>query len=78
MIVGDLVRCHDANPPAGGTDPEGTALATVLERIHAFGLPAASGAPVGHGTRNEAIAFAAACELDLDKTTIAITEAAVA
>jgi len=78
VIVGELLSCHDPSPPAGGSDPDGMALATVLERIHAFGLPAASGAPVGHGTRNEAIAFAAACELDLDKTTIAITEAAVA
>ena len=78
VIVGELLRCHDPNPPAGGTDPDGAALATVLERIHAFGLPAASGAPVGHGTRNEAVPFAAMCELDLDSRTIEITEAAVA
>ena len=77
VIVGELLRCHDPNPPAGGTDPDGAALATVLERIHAFGLPAATGAPLGHGTRNEAVPFAAMCELDLDAGTIAITEPAV-
>ena len=77
VIVGDLLRCTDANPPAGGVDPDDAALRTVLERIHAFGLPAAVGAPVGHDKRNEAIPFAAMCELDLDKGTIEITEGAV-
>lgn len=77
VIVGELLRCHDPKPPAGGIDPDGAALATVLERIHAFGLPAATGAPVGHGTRNEAVPFAAMCELDLDAGTISITEPAV-
>lgn len=77
VIIGELLRCHDPQPPAGGADPDGMALATVLERLHSFGLPAASGAPVGHGTRNEAVPFAAMCELDLDARTIEITEAAV-
>jgi len=78
VIVGDLIRCTDPNPPAGGVDPDDAALKTVLERIAAFGLPAAVGAPIGHGNRNEAIPFAAISELDLDKGTIDITEAAVA
>jgi muramoyltetrapeptide carboxypeptidase len=77
VIVGELLRCHDPNPPAGGADPDGMALATVLERVGALGLPAASGAPVGHGQRNEAVPFAAMCELDLDKGTLEITDAAV-
>lgn len=78
VIVGELLRCHDPKPPAGGVDPDGFALATVLERVHACGLPAASGAPIGHGTRNEAVPFAAMCELDLDRQTLAISEGAVA
>jgi muramoyltetrapeptide carboxypeptidase len=78
VIVGDLVRCTDANPPAGGVDPDDAAMRTVIERVHAFGLPAATGAPIGHGTRNEAVPFGAQCELDLEKLTIDITEAAVA
>lgn len=77
VIVGELLRCHDPNPPAGGTDGDDAAMKTVLERIHAFGLPAATGAPIGHGTRNEAVPFAAQSVLDLDKCTIEITEAAV-
>jgi muramoyltetrapeptide carboxypeptidase len=71
VIVGDLVRCGEANE-----DPL-AAERTVLERIHAFGLPAATGAPIGHGNRNEAIPFAANCVLDLDASTLEITEAAV-
>ena len=77
VIVGELLRCRDPNPPAGGVDPEDAAMRTVLERIHAFGLPAATGAPVGHGTRNEAIPFAAMCALDLEAKTLEITEPAV-
>ena len=51
---------------------------TVLERLRAAGMPVAVGAPVGHGERNEAVPFGAACELDLDRGTLAITEPAVA
>ena len=42
------------------------------------GLPAATGAPVGHGARNEAVPFGATCELDLDRGVLTIIEAAVA
>ncbi len=78
VIVGELLRCTDAAPPAGGVDADDAALRTVLERLAAADLPAASGAPIGHGTRNEAVPFGAACVLDLDRNTIEITEAAVA
>lgn len=78
VVIGDLVRCHDPSPAAGGVDPPDAALATIFERLAAHGLPAASGAPIGHGTRNEAVPFGAACELDLDRGTLAITEPAVA
>lgn len=78
VVVGDLVRCGDPEPPAGGTDPDDAPLRTVLERIAAAGVPAATGAPVGHGARNEAIPFGAACELDLDRGALAILDGAVA
>ena len=71
MIVGDFTRCDEPN------DSEQRALATVLERLHAAGMAAASGAPVGHGDRNEAIPFGAAAILDLDAGTFEITEGAV-
>ena len=78
VIVGDLVRCVDPNPPAGGEDPASAALDTVLERLHAAGTATAFGAPIGHGDRNEPVPFGAASVLDLDRGTIEITEPAVA
>lgn len=78
VIVGDLVRCVDPQPPAGGEDPASAALDTVLERLHAAGTPAAVGAPIGHGDRNEPVPFGAAAVLDLDRQTFEISEAAVA
>jgi len=78
VIVGDLVRCVDPNPPAGGEDPASAALDTVLERLHAAGMAAAFGAPIGHGDRNEPVPFGAAAVLDLDQGTFEITDPAVA
>ncbi len=75
MVVGDLTRCADANPPTGVPDPEDAALQTVLERVRP--LPVAVGAPIGHGNRNEAVPFGADAILDLDAGTLEITEAAV-
>ena len=77
VVVGDLTRCTDPNPPTGVPDPEDAALRTILERLHAAGTPAAVGAPVGHGDRNEAIPFGADAILDLDAGTLEITEPAV-
>jgi len=78
MIVGDLTRCEDANPPTGEPDPADAALRTVLERLHAAGTPAAVGAPIGHGDRNEAVPFGALSLLDLDAKHFEILEPAVA
>lgn len=78
VIVGELVRCEDQRPPAGGVDPADAARRTVLERVAAANIPAATGAPIGHGTRNEAVPFGARCVLDLDRRTVEITEPAVA
>ena len=77
-VIGELTRCSDPSPPTGEPDPDDAALATVIERLRAAGLPVAVGAPVGHGGRNEAVPFGAMCELDLDRGTFAITEPAVA
>jgi muramoyltetrapeptide carboxypeptidase len=77
MIVGDLTRCEDTNPPTGTPDPPDAALRAILERLHAAGTPAAVGAPVGHGDRNEPVPFGAASVLDLDAGTFEITEGAV-
>jgi muramoyltetrapeptide carboxypeptidase len=76
-IVGDLTRCFDHDPPSGVPDRAGAALATVLERLDAAGVPVAVGAPVGHGATNEPVPFGAACVLDLDSRAIEIAEPAV-
>jgi len=71
VIVGDLTRCLDQ------ADSEEAALRTILERLHAAGTPAAVGAPIGHGDRNEAVPFGADSILDLDAGTLEILEPAV-
>jgi muramoyltetrapeptide carboxypeptidase len=71
VVVGDFTRCEEEG------DPAGAAIATVLERLHAAGTPAAVGAPVGHGDRNEPLPFGADTVLDLDAQTIEILEPAV-
>ena len=75
IVLGDLTRCADGSPPLGTPDPPDAALAAVLERL--AHLPVAVGAPIGHGTRNEPVPFGARCELDLDRGTFSIDEAAV-
>lgn len=77
-LVGDLTRCVDPRPPAGGRDPSDAARVALLERLHAAEVAAATGAPIGHGDRNESVPFGAMCELDLDRGTLAILEPAVA
>jgi muramoyltetrapeptide carboxypeptidase len=77
VVVGDLTRCVDGNPPTGVPDPDDAALRTVLERVHSAGTPAAVGAPIGHGDRNEAVPFGADTILDLDAGTLEILEPAV-
>jgi muramoyltetrapeptide carboxypeptidase len=78
VIVGDLTRCEDPNPPTGVPDPTDAAMTTVLERLHAAGTAVATGAPIGHGDRNEAVPFGGEAILDLDAGTLEILDAAVA
>jgi muramoyltetrapeptide carboxypeptidase len=77
VVVGALTRCVDANPPTGVPDPDDAAVQVVLERLRAAGTPAAVGAPIGHGDRNEPVPFGADTILDLDAGTIEIRDAAV-
>ena len=74
VVVGDFTRCEDSQYT---NDPPDAALRTTLERLHSAGTPAAVGAPVGHGDRNEPLPFGAACELDLDRGIFSILEPAV-
>jgi muramoyltetrapeptide carboxypeptidase len=77
VVVGDFTRCDDPNPPTGVADPPDAALRVIRARLAAAGKPCAIGAPIGHGARNEAVPFGAACELDLDLGELAILEGAV-
>jgi len=77
-LTGALPRCVDANPPTGTPDPEDAALQVVLERMRMAQKPVATGAPIGHGDRNEAVGFGAHAILDLDAGTLDIREPAVA
>jgi muramoyltetrapeptide carboxypeptidase len=77
VVVGELTRCVDAAPPTGVPDPDDAAVQVVLERLRAAGTPAAVGAPIGHGDRNEAVPFGADSILDLDAGTLEILEPAV-
>ncbi len=77
VVIGDLVRCRDPDPPSGQVDPPDAAERTIRERLVAAGKPCAFGAPVGHGGRNEALPFGAACRIDLDRGSLEILEAAV-
>ncbi len=78
VVVGDLVRCSDPNPPTGEPDPDDAAARTIEERLDWYSTPCAFGAPVGHGDRNAALPFGAACELDLSTGRLTILEGAVA
>jgi len=78
VVLGDLTRCADPSPPTGAPDAPEAALDVILERLHTAGSPVAVGAPVGHGSRNEAVPFGALSVLDLDRGTLEITEGAVA
>ena len=78
VVIGELTRCTDPNPPTGEPDAPDAALAAILERLRTAGSPVAVGAPIGHGSRNEAVPFGAQSILDLDRGTLEITEGAVA
>jgi muramoyltetrapeptide carboxypeptidase len=77
-VIGELTRCSDPAPPTGEPDPDDAAAFALIDRLAAAGVPAAEGAPVGHGSRNEPVPFGALCELDLDRGALAILESAVA
>lgn len=76
VIVGDLTRCDDASLAAA--PPEGAAVAVVVDRLHAAGVAVATGAPIGHGDRNEAVPFGGEAVLDLDAGTVELLDPAVA
>jgi muramoyltetrapeptide carboxypeptidase len=77
IVIGDFTRCVDPNPPTGTPDPDDAATSTVRERLLHVNKPFALGAPIGHGSRNEAVPFGAPCELDPERNTLTFLEGAV-
>ncbi len=76
-IVGDLTRCTDPPRAAGAPDDDRQAHAVLDERLRAFGVPGARGAPVGHGKRNAALPWGGRVTLHGDGT-LELHDAAVA
>jgi muramoyltetrapeptide carboxypeptidase len=71
VIVGDLVGCveKDGGPP--------DALAVIVERLGAPGVPILAGAPVGHGARNRALPHGARVRVDGAAGRVEFLESAV-
>ena len=68
-VIGDFTRCFEPD-----CDPDEW-RGVIRDRL--AGVPHAFGAPIGHGTRNEAVPFGASCVLDLDAATLTILDPAV-
>ncbi len=61
IVVGDLVQCSEAGGP--------TALEVVTERLCGLRVPVLAGLPVGHGTRNTALAHGARVRVEPGRLT---------
>ncbi len=77
VVLGDLSRCTDPPIAAGAPDDPVAAIATVVERLAAFGLPGLAGAPLGHGAHNVALPFGGRATIDFAAGTIDLLDAAV-
>lgn len=71
-IVGDFARC--AEDPSG---PLTDAFAVIDERLARFSVGGLAGAPIGHGTRNVAVAIGGKVQLDFAAHVVIQKEAAV-
>src|SRR5690606_32229469 len=72
-VIGDLTRCEETS----ATDHP-AAAAVIDERLSRFGIPAVSGVPIGHGSRNRAVPFGGGAAIDFAAGTIELTTPAVA
>jgi muramoyltetrapeptide carboxypeptidase len=74
VVLGDFSGCRE--PEATRTSSP-TADEVLEERFGRLAIPVATGAPVGHGSRNVALPFGALVELDTRFGTLAALEGAV-
>jgi muramoyltetrapeptide carboxypeptidase len=70
VVVGDLLRCEEADGSAPGP------AEVVAERLGRLGVPVCLGLPVGHGARNRALPVGAPAVLDADRGTLELLEGA--
>ena len=61
IVVGDLVQCDETEGP--------TAREVVIERLRGLGVPILTGLPVGHGSRNRALAHGARVRVEPGRLT---------
>jgi muramoyltetrapeptide carboxypeptidase len=74
VVVGDFSACLE---PAPTRDSSPTAAEVIEDRLGRLAIPVATGAPIGHGTRNVALPYGALVELDTRFGTLAALEGAV-
>jgi muramoyltetrapeptide carboxypeptidase len=61
VLAGDFHGCEE---PEGGYEGSPGPVELVGARMRDFGIPVIAGLPLGHGPRNAALPFAAACTVD--------------
>ena len=75
VVLGDFSGCREPEATRA-TSP--TAEEVLEERLGRLAIPVATGAPIGHGTRNAAVPYGALAELDTRFGTLVALEGAVA
>ncbi len=74
VVVGDFSGCLEPEP----TRASSPAVAEVIDdRLGRLAIPVATGAPIGHGSRNVALPYGALVELDTRFGTVTAIESAV-
>ncbi len=67
IALGDFWRCDAAQ---GAPPVRTTAMEVLVERLTPLGVPIVAGMPVGHGSRNAALAFGVEVAFDADAGTL--------
>jgi len=74
VIIGDFSSCREPEATRAGSP---TAEEVLVERLGRLAIPVVLGGAFGHGTRNVALPYGAACELDTQTGTLVALEGAV-
>jgi muramoyltetrapeptide carboxypeptidase len=74
VVFGDLIGCEE---PAESRVPSPSATAVVAERLSRLRIPVAIRAAIGHGTRNRALPYGVAAQLDTAAGTLVALAGAV-